>query len=553
MYERHVICQLNFFGVSVLKWVFRNIDKYWTNDDLPGKMLIRFFDNKARQVKYVQEELIHIRHIYKQFAGNPVLKGVDLTLYKGEVFALVGGNGAGKSTLMKIIMGLYRPDEGQIVVKGEEVIFHRPADAHKHGIYLVPQEPLIFPNMTIRENIIIGLNENKDECDKRIKNYLSGLGWNLDLSRKGLSLSIAEQQLVELLRGLIRNAKILILDEPTSTLTFSEINSLFSTIKKLTSEGLGVFYITHRLNEIFDLADSVAVLRDGVISTMGPVQDYTYDKLIAGLMPNQNKTETLVEINGVSTETKQVQGPPILSVKNLSGHRFQTISFDLYSGEIVGIAGVVGAGRTELASAIFGLEPWDSGDVFLEQESIKKLSLRERINRGLVYVPEDRHQHGIFSIASLKMNITSTILHRFKNIFLPFKKENEISAKAINDLKVVTTGHHQLLGNLSGGNQQKVVLSKYLETDPKVIILDEPTRGIDAGARGDIYRIIHELKENGLAVILISSDTEEIVRLSDRVLVMHEGRMTTSILKEELTVDAITSAAFGIEKEWKTL
>jgi AI-2 transport system ATP-binding protein len=223
----------------------------------------------------MHDRLIHIRQIYKQFAGNPVLKGVDLTLNKGEVFAIVGGNGAGKSTLMKIITGLYRPDEGQIVVQGQEVSFHQPKDAHKHGIYLVPQEPLIFPNMTIRENITIGLNENKVECEKRIKNYLSALGWNLDINRRGLSLSIAEQQLVELLRGLIRNAKILILDEPTSTLTFSEINSLFSTIKKLTNDGLGVFYITHRLTEIFELADSVAVLRDGLISTKGAVREFT--------------------------------------------------------------------------------------------------------------------------------------------------------------------------------------------------------------------------------------------------------------------------------------
>jgi AI-2 transport system ATP-binding protein len=509
------------------------------------------------------EQLIHIRKIYKQFAGNPVLKGVDLTLNKGEVFAIVGGNGAGKSTLMKIIMGLYRPDQGQIVVEGEEVSFHQPADAHKHGIYLVPQEPLIFPNMTIRENITIGLNENSPECEKRIKNYLSVLGWNLDISRRGLSLSIAEQQLVELLRGLIRNAKILILDEPTSTLTFSEINSLFATIKKLTSDGLGVFYITHRLTEIFELADSVAVLRDGVISTKGAVRDFTYDKLLEGLLPEQgnNPSERMVELDfdkvsvlkvGKIAEQSLVKAEePILAVKNLSGHRFQNISLDLYPREILGIAGVVGAGRTELASAIFGLEPWASGDVLLQQESIKKLSLRERINRGLVYVPEDRHQHGVFSIASIKMNITSTILHRFIGFFLPFKKEKVITSKAINSLKVVSTGYNQLLSNLSGGNQQKIVLSKYLETGPKVIILDEPTRGIDAGARGDIYKIIDGLKENGLAVILISSDTEEIVQLSDRVLVMHEGRITSSIEKVDLTVDSIISAAFGIKKELK--
>jgi AI-2 transport system ATP-binding protein len=508
-------------------------------------------------VKKVREQLIHIQQIYKQFAGTPVLKGVDLTLHKGEIFAIVGGNGAGKSTLMKIITGLYRPDQGHMVIEGKEAQFYQPADAHRQGIYLVPQEPLIFPNMTIRENVTIGLHESKAECEKRMKNYLSMLGWRLDLTRKGFSLSIAEQQLVELLRGLIRHAKILILDEPTSTLTFSEINSLFATMKKLTNEGLGVFYITHRLSEIFELADSVAVLRDGVISAKGAVHDFSYESLLAGLMPEQNRNIEQEEIKPPWTvriaENAGKAKDPILTVNNLSGDRFQNISFELFPGEVLGIAGVVGAGRTELASSIFGLVPWDSGEVLLQQKSIKKLSLRERIKQGLVYVPEDRHQHGIFPIASIKMNITSTILPTFKHLFLPFKQEKEISTKAIEKLKVVTTGQQQLLSDLSGGNQQKIVLSKYLETSPKVMILDEPTRGIDASTRGDIYQIIADLKENGLAVILISSDTEEIVQLSDRVLVMHEGRMTTFIDKEDLTVDAITTATFGMKKEWKTL
>jgi AI-2 transport system ATP-binding protein len=508
-------------------------------------------------VNNLDSELVHIRQIYKQFAGTSVLKGVELTLHKGEVFALVGGNGAGKSTLMKILTGLFRPDQGQLLVEGKQVTFHQPADAHRYGIYLVPQEPLIFPNMNIFENVTIGLHENKAECENRIKYYLSSLGWNLDLNRKGSSLSIAEQQLVELLRGLVRNAKILILDEPTSTLTFSEIESLFATIKKLTKEGIGVFYITHRLTEIFELADSVAVLRDGVISAMGKVSDFTYEKLVEGLILDQSRKDE-IDPSGINRTHYQIEDSqkgiePILSVKNLSGNRFQHISFDLFPGEIFGIAGVVGAGRTELASSIFGLEPWESGDVILQQESIQNLSLRERILRGLVYVPEDRHQHGIFSNASIKINITSTILPKFKQLFLPLKKEKEISTNAIKKLNVITTGENQLLSNLSGGNQQKIVLSKYLETGPKVIILDEPTRGIDASARSDIYKIISDLKKRGLAVVLISSDTEEIVQLSDRVLVMHEGRMISLIEKKDITVNTITSAALGIKKEWKSL
>ncbi|RLQ94916.1 sugar ABC transporter ATP-binding protein [Falsibacillus albus] len=504
----------------------------------------------------MNNELIRIRQIYKQFSNHTVLKGIDLTLHKGEVFAIVGGNGAGKSTLMKIITGLYRPDEGEMMVEGKDVSFQKPADAHKHGIYLVPQEPLIFPNMTIRENITIGLKESKAECTKRINDYLSLLGWKLDLGRKGLTLSIAEQQLVELLRGLVRNAKILILDEPTSTLTFSEIHSLFATIKKLTSEGLGVFYITHRLTEIFELADAVAVLRDGIISSMGKVKSYTHEKLLEGLLPEKNAEVGAASIEPLDLNASRAvsvvdRTKPILTVKNLCGNRFDQICFELFPGEILGIAGVVGAGRTELASSIFGLSSWESGEVLLDQENIHKLSIRGRINRGLVYVPEDRYQHGIFSIGSIKMNITSTTLQRNKGFFLPFKKEKAAASRAIERLKVAATGQHQLLSQLSGGNQQKVVLSKYLEAGPKVMMLDEPTRGIDAGARGDIYQIIDDLRDRGLAVILISSDMEEIVQLCDRVLVMHEGKVASSLDKKELTVDSLTSAAFGIQKELK--
>ncbi|HET7580632.1 MAG TPA: autoinducer 2 ABC transporter ATP-binding protein LsrA [Bacillales bacterium] len=497
-----------------------------------------------------QNKLIDLWSMSKQFSGHSVLKGVELTLKKGEVFALVGGNGAGKSTLMKIITGLYRADAGEIRIKGKPVHFLNPADAHKHGVYLVPQEPLIFPNMTIEGNITIGLKEKKAVLRKKIRDILHQLGWNIDPQQSALTLSIAQQQLVEILRGLVREAEILILDEPTSTLTFAEIDSLFENVKRLTKDGIGVFYITHRLSEVFDLADSVAVLRDGVISLKGPVEDFTYETLLEGLMPiskNDDDPGPMESHNEPVKNKPFIKDEPVLSINNLTGGRFQNVSFDLYPGEILGLAGVVGAGRTELAEAIFGLNSWQSGTILLKGSDIRHDSVRGRMNKGLVYVPEDRHAHGIFSMASIRKNMSSTVLHRLKGLFLPVKREVELSQKYIGTLKVKATDQNQILSTLSGGNQQKVVLAKYLAAGPEVIILDEPTRGIDANARLDIYKMIEHFKNEGLAVLLISSDMEEIVQLSDRVLVMHEGTIARTIEKEEISMGTITSAAFGIK------
>lgn len=491
----------------------------------------------------------------KQFAGNHVLRGVSLTLHKGEIHAIVGGNGAGKSTLMKIITGLYKYDSGDMKIKNEKVTLTNTHEAHLKGVYLVPQEPLIFPNMSVEENILIGLPGRKADLVERIKAILKRLGWNLDLQRSALSLAIAEQQLVEIVRGLVREAEILILDEPTSTLTFGEIDSLFKTIKQLTEDGLGVLYITHRFSEIFQLAHSVSVLRDGVISAQGPISSFTYERLIEGLLPENAKKKTSLNSNeGLkdhqpSLNENEQSLTPILVVDRLTGDRFQEVSFQIHPGEILGIAGVIGAGRTELAETIFGLHQSHSGSVFLQDKEIKNLSIRERINQGLVYVPEDRHSHGIFSIATIQKNISSAILYRLKGWLLPFKEEKKLARKYVEALNIKATSTLQELKDLSGGNQQKVVLSKYLSALPKVIMLDEPTRGIDVHAREDIYQMIGELKTSGLSVLLISSDIEEIVRLSDTVLVMHEGKMVKNLSKQEIHADTITTWAFGIKSE----
>lgn len=495
-----------------------------------------------------QRPLLHIEEMFKQFSGNKVLNGVSLTLFSKEVHAIVGGNGAGKSTLMKIITGLYPSDGGKMSVKGKQVRFRSTNEAHQHGIYLVPQEPLIFSHMTVEENMTIGLPGSRAELKEKVRKLVKKLGWKLKLNQTAMSLSIAEQQLVEIIRGLAREADILILDEPTSTLTFGEIDSLFETIQQLKESGIGILYITHRFTEIFRLADKVSVLRDGVISAQGRTKEFTYDRLLDSLMPmgetkTISSTETSIAAN--SNETA-----PVLSIKRLSGDRFQDISLALCPGEILGVAGVVGAGRTELAESIAGIRKVSNGEVWLDGKEIQSLSVRKRIDHGLVYVPEDRHKHGVFSITSIQSNISSTILHRLSKFFLPFTKEGELAASYVKQLRIKGTSSKQELQELSGGNQQKVVLAKCLAVSPKIIILDEPTRGIDVNARQDIYHIIHALKKEGLAVLLISSDIEEVVNLSDKVVVLYEGKLVKSCdSREELTTDMIASLAFGIDRE----
>ncbi|MGE7664550.1 sugar ABC transporter ATP-binding protein [Ureibacillus composti] len=502
------------------------------------------------------EYLLEITNLQKQFNQNRVLLGIDFKLKKGEIFAMVGGNGAGKSTLMKIITGLYQADQGEIKIEGQSVRFHHTSDAHKKGIYLVPQEPMIFPNMTIEENITIGMEGSPKELKEKVKAIIQTVGWNLNTQRLGNSLAIAEQQLVEILRGLVRDVKILILDEPTSTLTNNEISSLFEIIQQLSKNGIGIIYITHRFSEIFEISHTVAVLRDGRISDQGHIKDFTYDRLLAGLVPSKMNESQIVHTvdqpkkveERFEKSTPNIDSEMILRVENLFGHKFRDITFHLETGEILGIAGVVGAGRTELAEAIIGIKPFTSGVLELDGETIVTPSIKKSIRKGVAYVPEDRHAQGIFSITSIRNNITSTILQRLKGLVLPSKEEYTLSKKYIEELKVKTIGPLQELGDLSGGNQQKVVLAKYLAINPKVMILDEPTRGIDANARADIYRIISELKQKGVGIILISSDTEEVAELSDRVIVMHEGKLVKEINKEEISVDAIISAAFGVKE-----
>ena len=493
--------------------------------------------------------LMSIRGVTKSFGTNAVLKGINLEIARGEVLALIGGNGAGKSTLMKIIMGIYTLDEGEIRMDGQPIRLGKPAAALAQGIYLVPQEPLLFPNMTVRENILMGFKEKSSELQKRLENHMKELGFNLNLQRKANTLSIAEQQLVEILRGLMREARMLILDEPTSALTFGEVQSLFKVVRDLKQKGISIIYITHRLNEVFEIATDVAIMRDGQITLQGPVQNFTREMLIRGLLPSDAEVRALEHPEERGEKIRRDK--PVLQVQHLSGYGFSDISFDLYPGEILGIAGVVGAGRTELISTIFGRDRVLGGKVLLEGKDITGLSTKQILKEGINFVPEDRHYHGLFKIRSVASNTTSALLSgkEIGKVDINRKKQKSIAQKYAEEFRTKIVTLDDLLGSLSGGNQQKVVIARSLSTAPKVVILDEPTRGIDAAARSDVYNIIHQLKEQGVAVLMVSSDIEEVVELADRAVTVFQGRINAEFRKEEINQDALTSASFGIVKK----
>lgn len=496
--------------------------------------------------KLTPEVLLSIRGIKKSFGNNIVLKGIDMQVEAGEVVGLIGGNGAGKSTLMKILMGIYQADAGDVYVNGVCSRLAKPSESLACGIYLVPQEPMLFPNMSVEQNVLMGFTAKHSILHKKLIDLMNYLGWKLDLERKAATLSIAEQQLVEILRGLMRESKLLILDEPTSSLTFKEVESLFSIIEDLKSKGIGIIYITHRLTEVFRIADKVMIMRDGVITLSGPVSNFTRQMLLEGLLPPNAQIQCARQAgNIVDYENAQ----PVLVLDHLCGYGFEDVSLKVYPGEILGLAGVVGAGRTELAITIYGRDAVKSGKVYLNGKDITGHNTRRVLDEGLNYVAEDRFLNGIFRISDVSANATASNLDRMSKFFLSSKEEARVADSYIEAFRIKVTGRDQLIGSLSGGNQQKVVISRALNTKPKLLILDEPTRGIDAAARGDVYAIIEKLKADGLAILLISSDFEEIIELSDRAVTMYSGRINREFSKEEICQDELTAAAFGVLEE----
>lgn len=484
------------------------------------------------------QSLVEVRNVWKRYGAADVLKGVSISLAAGQIHALLGGNGAGKSTLMKVIAGLVTPNQGVVAVNG--AVLDRPsaARAQKAGIYLVPQEAHIFANQTVLQNICMGMERSAAQLRAQVEAFLAQLQVTLDLDSQAATLEIADRQIVEILRGLIRKSRVLILDEPTSALTPHEVAALFKRMRDLARENVGIFFISHKLREIRDICDDISVLRDGAIVLSGPLAAHSDDEIVAAMTRGaQNLAASATGVSRIGS------GRVRLELNELSGEGFDRVSLSIAEGEIVGLAGVVGAGRTELAETIFGLRPRRSGSVVLDGEALAQTNPRRSIDHGLVYLPEDRQQFGLYLDAPLFWNASSYTMHKLP-FFLRPRQERQSFAAFRQAMAIKCEGPSQPVGRLSGGNQQKVLFAKCLSAQPKVLILDEPTRGVDVAARNDIYAIIQNLARQGVAVLLISSDFDEVVQLSDRIHVMAFGALAGELPKGA-SVEAIGQLAFG--------
>lgn len=492
--------------------------------------------------------ILEVSGIYMAFGRIDVLKDVSLKLYPGEVHALMGENGAGKSTLAKIIAGVHRPRLGQIAVNGQEVVIPSPHIATNMGIALIHQEPLSFPGLSVAENIFTGRQPvqgrsvivNWKEIYRRSKELLNSLGLRIDPKARVRGLSIADQQMVDIAAALSQEAKVLLMDEPTAALTPNEVDRLFTIMRKLREQGTSIVFISHRLEEVFTIADRISVMRDGEMVGQRIPAETSADEIIH-LMVGRELTKLF------ERPTNYQIGAPVLQVRNLSrAGKFQDVSFEVRAGEIVGMAGLVGAGRSFVGQSIFGIAPVDRGEIVIEGNPAQISSPREAMARGLAYVPEDRQQQGLFMPMSIAQNATlPTINHLARYGWLRNEAERKATYEYVERLRIILRNVDQPVRELSGGNQQKVVLSKWLMSKPKVIILDEPTRGVDIGAKAEVHRLMGELAAQGIGILMISSELPEIMAMSDRVLVMHEGRLAACLDKSELTAERIMAAATG--------
>lgn len=487
------------------------------------------------------KEILRMENISKSFPGVKALDDVNFSVYEGESMALLGENGAGKSTLMKILSGVYFKDAGKIYFDGEEVDIISPKVAEEHGIAIIHQELNLVPNLTVYENIFLGREKtnpsgrlDKKSMIEESKEILERLKVDINPRRDVITLSIAQQQMVEIAKALSLNAKIIIMDEPTDTLTDQEVESLFEVIKELKAQKKGLVYISHRLNEIFQVCNKITVLRDGQFIAQRNVEDVQENDVIE-LMVGRALDEQFPYV-----ETKFDEN--ILEVKNLTNQYINNISFNLKKGEILGVSGLVGAGRTELAKTLYGVYKRDSGEIILHGKSIDIKSGKEGLESGIAYVSEDRKADGLILSMDVKNNITISSLDKFIKKFRINKgREREISREYVEKVNIVTPSINQRVGLLSGGNQQKVAISKALLTDPDILILDEPTRGVDVGAKREIYDLLNEIKKEGKSIIMISSEMPEVLGMSDRIMVLHEGEYRGELSREEATQEKIMS------------
>lgn len=493
------------------------------------------------------QPVLRVKGIDKVFPGTKALSDVSMEFYKGKVHAIVGENGAGKSTLMNILSGVFPPTKGQIFLEGQEVKFQNPRQAQEMGIAIVHQELSLCPHLSVSENIFIGrLPKSKwgfidrkklrEDASKILSNFKA----EIDPEDLAGNLSVSEQQIVEIAKALTMDCKVLILDEPTSALTESEANNLFELIAELKDKGISIIYISHKLKEIFMISDHISVLRDGHYIGTYPAKEVTPDQVVQYMVGR--------ELKNIYPPKSTPGKKEILRVKNLSKSGvFNQISFSLYEKEILGIFGLIGAGRTEMSRALCGIDPKDSGEVWLNGNPIVMDTINQAKQHGVVYLTEDRKTQGLFLDMSIKRNIVSSNLQAVSSgLFIDPDKEKNTATHFSKMLNVKTRDINQHVVSLSGGNQQKTMIAKWLSLNPKVIIMDEPTRGIDVGAKSEIYKLLRRFVNEGRGVIVISSELPEVIGLCDRVLVMHHGRIVGQVTDEQINEEEIIRLASGI-------
>jgi rhamnose transport system ATP-binding protein len=488
--------------------------------------------------------ILALREIEKSFGSISVLKGVNFDVRAGEVHALMGENGAGKSTMIRIMSGAHQPSGGEIALDGNAVRFGQPRAAQSAGISVVHQELLLFPALTVAENIFLGHAPrtslgllDRRAMREKARALLVRLDCpELDVDARVETLSVANRQRIEIARALSRDARVLIMDEPTAALAEADVVRLLDVIRALKAHGVGIVYVSHRMDEVFRISDRVTVLRDGKTVASKVIADVTEASLVSMMVGR--------EISQLFPKETVPLGAPVLELDGLScAGRVENVSFTVHAGEILGIAGLVGSGRTELAETVFGISPASSGSMKINGKPVTVADVRQAVDNGIAYVPEDRAQHGLVKRQTIRDNVAITVLDRLtKGWLVDTRKEQALASDAIARFAVRTRGPSQIVGELSGGNQQKVAIAKWLASEPKVLILDEPTRGVDVGAKSEIHKLMVQLAREGMAIIMISSELPEVLGMSDRIVVMNDHRMVAILDRSEATPETIGAA-----------
>lgn len=487
-----------------------------------------------------------MKNIYKAFGTNAVLEGVNFDTHGGEIHALMGENGAGKSTMMNILTGMHKKDQGTILINGKEHSYTNPKEAEEHGVSFIHQEMNTWPQMTVLENLFIG-KEMKNKIgfirSKEMKTLalktFKELGITMDLDADVQTLSVGQQQMIEIAKALMTDCQVLIMDEPTAALTDREIRMLFKIIQHLKTKKVAIIYISHRMEEIFEISDRITVMRDGMTVDTTLTKETNVDDVVRKMVGR--------EISDYYPKKNAEIGEMVFEVKNLSGTSgFENISFSVKSGEIVGFSGLMGAGRTEIMRGIFGIDPISQGEIILEGKKVQLKNPSTAIKAGVGFLTENRKEEGLVLDFSIKDNISLPSIDEFRvRGLIDTKTEDEFVQLLMKRLTVKAQNEDISAGSLSGGNQQKVVLAKWIGIGPKVLILDEPTRGVDVGAKREIYQLMNELAERGVAIVMVSSDLPEVLGVSDRILVVHEGKIAGELSRTEATQEKIMNLATG--------